>query len=58
MGFPQQSTGYQGAGWLGQLNGQGGANDRSTVPHDAQAQAAVVLGRLAGHADAVVLHTQ
>src|ERR1022692_64717 len=58
MVFPYQSTRYQGAGWFSRLNGQPGANDRSTVPHDAYAQAAVVLGRLYGDADTVVLHIQ
>ena len=40
------------------LDGQSRTDDRGTVPHDAQAQSAVVLGRLVWHADAVVLHAQ
>src|SRR6266536_70942 len=35
MVLPPQSTRYQGAGGLGRLNGQRGANDRRTVLHDA-----------------------
>src|SRR5579864_1729023 len=54
---PRQSTGYDGTGRLGRLDGQGRANDRGAVAHNAQAHA-LVVSRPDRYADAVILDSQ